>query len=114
MKSSGFRSSLLLSGAIFISVVAHSQTLQDAIKLTNNEEYEQADKVFKALMISLPTAGNIYFYGGENFYNWGKPDSAQNTYQKGVNVNALEPLNYIGLGKVQMINGDNKSAMDNS
>ena len=113
MKSLGFRTSLLLSGAIFISVVAHSQTLQDAIKLTNNEEFEKADKAFQSLESAQPTVGNIYFYRGENFYNWGKIDSAQNTYQKGINVNALEPLNYVGLGKAQMANGDSKSAMDN-
>lgn len=113
MKSSGFRTSLLLAGAVFISVAAYSQTLQDAIKLTNNEEFELADKAFKSLQTAQPSAGNIYFYKGENFYNWGKIDSAQSTYQKGMNVNALEPLNYVGLGKVQMANGDGKSAMDN-
>jgi len=104
---------LLSAGALFISVLAHSQTLQDAVKLTNNEEFEKADKAFKALQLSQPTVGNIYFYRGENFYNWGKTDSAQNTYQKGININPLEPLNYVGLGKVQMTNGDNKSGMDN-
>jgi tetratricopeptide (TPR) repeat protein len=113
MKSSGIRISLLSAGALFISILAHSQTLQDAIKLTNNEEFEQADKAFKSLQIAQPTVGNIYFYKGENFYNWGKTDSAQNTYQKGIDVNATEPLNYIGLAKVQMANGDSKSAMDN-
>ncbi len=93
-------------------MVAHSQSLQDAIKLTNNEEFEQADKAFKSLQMAQPTVGNIYFYRGENFYNWGKLDSAQNTFQKGVNVNALEPLNYVGLGKTQLANGD-KAANDN-
>ena len=113
MKSSGISISLLSAGALFISIAAHSQTLQDAIKLTNNEEFEQADKAFKSLQIAQPAVGNIYFYKGENFYNWGKTDSAQNTYQKGINVNAAEPLNYIGLGKVLMGNGDSKNAMDN-
>ena len=113
MKRSGFRLSFLMAGAIFISVIAHSQPLQDAIKLTNNEEFEQADKAFLSLEKAQPTIGNIYFYRGENFYNWGKLDSAQSTYQKGIAVNALEPLNYVGLGKVQMINGDSKSGADN-
>lgn len=114
MKSSGFRISLLMAGTILISsVVAQAQTLQDAIKLTNNEEFEKADRAFLSLERAQPTTGNIYFYRGENFYNWGKLDSAQSTYQKGINVNALEPLNYVGLGKTELANGDNKSAMDN-
>ena len=103
-----------MAGAVFISsIIAQAQTLQDAIKLTNNEEFEKADKAFQTLESAQPTVGNIYFYRGENFYNWGKLDSAQNTYQKGINVNALEALNYVGLGKTQMANGDSKSAMDN-
>ena len=113
MKSLNFRVSLLSAAAIFISILAHAQTLQDAIKLTNNEQFEKADKAFKSLQTAQPTVGDIYFYRGENFYNWGKTDSAQNIYQKGINVNALEPLNYVGLGKAQMANGDSKSAMDN-
>ncbi len=113
MKRPFIRPFLLTAATILLSVIAHSQTLQDAIKLTNNEEFEQADKIFKSLVAAQPNAGNIYFYRGENFYNWEKTDSAQGTYQKGVDVNALEPLNYIGLGKVQMANGDSKAAMDN-
>lgn len=113
MKSSGFRISLLTAIAVFISIIAHSQTLQDAIKLTNNEEFEKADKAFQSLESANPSEGDIYFYRGENFYNWGKLDSAQNTYQKGMNLNALEPLNYVGVGKIEMLNGDSKSAMDN-
>lgn len=113
MKRFNLYTFLLTAGIIFISFTAHSQTLQDAIRLTNNEEFEKADDAFKALEKAQPAAGNIYFYRGENFYNWGKLDSAQNTYQKGVNVNAMEPLNYVGLGKVQMLNGDTKTAMDN-
>ena len=61
MKSSGFRISLLAAVAVSMSVIAHSQTLQDAIKLTNNEEFEQADKAFKTLQSAQPTVGNIYF-----------------------------------------------------
>jgi tetratricopeptide (TPR) repeat protein len=114
MKSLKLRISVLMAGTILVfSIVAHSQTLQDAIKLTNNEEFEKADKAFQSLETAQPTVGDVYFYRGENFYNWGKVDSAQNTYQKGINVNAVEPLNYVGLGKTQLSNGDSKSAMDN-
>ncbi len=113
MKRTGFRLSLLTAGGLFISLASYAQSLQDAIKMTNNEEFEQADKAFRSLQMAQPTVGNIYFYRGENFYNWDKADSAQNTYQKGINANAAEPLNYIGLGKVQFANGDTKSANDN-
>jgi len=113
MKSSGFRISLLSAGVLFISASTQSQSLQDAMKLTVNEQFEQADKAFKSLISSQPTVGNTYFYKGENFFNWGKTDSAQNTFQKGISMNAMEPLNYVGLAKIQLINGDSKSATDN-
>jgi predicted Zn-dependent protease len=112
MKRTGVQTLFLLSG-LCISTIAISQSLQDAIKLTTNEEFEKADKAFRSLLATQPANGSIYFYKGENFYNWGLPDSAQNTYQKGANVNAIEPLNYVGLGKIQLASGDSKSAMDN-
>jgi tetratricopeptide (TPR) repeat protein len=105
--------SLLLLGSIGTSPLSFGQTLQEAIKLTNNEEFELADNVYKSLINSAPAGGAAYYYRGENFYDWGKPDSAQNSFEKGSAVNATEPLNFVGLGMIQLINGDTKNAEDN-
>lgn len=104
---------ILLAGGLLLTISVGAQTLQDAIKLTNNEQFEKANAAFKKLMASQPTNGDIYFYEGENFFDWGKMDSAKAAYQKGITVNATNALNYVGLGKMQWYDNDSKDAMDN-
>jgi tetratricopeptide (TPR) repeat protein len=104
---------VLVMGLMAISGFAYSQTLQQAISLTKNEEFDKADKAFKALIMAQPANGDNYFYEGENFFNWGLMDSAKAAYQKGISMNATNALNYTGLGKIQWYAGDSKDALDN-
>lgn len=90
-----FGTSLLITSTLF------SQTLQDAIKQTNNEQFETADASFKTLLQSQPNNGDIYFYAGENYFKNDNLETALNTYQKGVAANATNPLCYVGIGKVE-------------
>jgi tetratricopeptide (TPR) repeat protein len=78
-----------------------AQTLNDAIKLTTNEQFESADVAFKKLIESQPNSGEYYFYYGENYFKNDNIEMANTMYQKGVEVNATSPLPYVGLGKVQ-------------
>lgn len=78
-----------------------SQTLTDAIKQTTNEQFAKADASFKTLLLAQPNNGDIYFYYGENFFKNDNMEMANATYQKGADVNAANPLCYVGLGKVQ-------------
>jgi tetratricopeptide (TPR) repeat protein len=90
-----FGALMLLSSAIF------SQTLSDAIKQTDNEQFETADATFKSLIQSQPNNGENYFYYGENYFKNDNLEMAKTTYQKGIDANATNPLCYVGLGKVQ-------------
>lgn len=78
-----------------------AQTLNDAIKLTTNEQYDKADAAFKTLIAAQPNNGEYYFYYGENFFKNDNIEKANEMYQKGADVNATSPFPYIGLGKVQ-------------
>ena len=89
-----FSASMLVSSALF------SQTLNDAIKQTTNEQFEPAEATFKSLVQSNPTSGEIYFYYGENFFRNDKKDQAAPLYNKAVEVNAASPFGYIGQGKI--------------
>lgn len=91
----------VLAAAALVSATAHSQTLKDAMKLTENEQYDKASGIYKKLIQSDPTNGENYFWYGENYYKNDSPDSAAILYKKGSEVNATNPFNYIGLGKVQ-------------
>ncbi len=95
---------------IAIACVAQTQTLQNAIKKTDNERYDAAVPDFVSLISREPTKGENYFYFGENYFNKGELDSANIQYQKGTEVNATHPLNYVGLGKVLLYKGKEADA----
>ena len=82
--------------------------LQQAIKLTDKEQFEHAAKAFEAIVKASPTNGEAWFYMGENYYANDRTDSAEAAYRKGIDVNSQFPLNYAGLGKV--LRGQGKTA----
>ncbi len=78
----------------------NTQTLEDAIKLTKNEQFDKAEKVFDKLIQENPQNGEIYFYAGENYYQNKQTAKALEFYNKGIDVNTTNPFCYIGLGKI--------------
>lgn len=86
------------------SSLVFSQTLADAIKQTNNEQFETADATFKTLIEKEPSKGEYYFYYGENFFKNDNEEMASKMYNKGIEVNATDPLCYVGVGKVLWYN----------
>lgn len=95
-----FIKACLTGAALVISAAAFSQTLKDAIRLTENEQFEKASAEYKKLIQAAPTNGDNYFYYGENYFRNDDIDSAKLFYQKGAEINASNPLNYVGMGKV--------------
>lgn len=95
----------LISTGVLLTSLSFAQTLQDAITKSDNERYQAAASDFRSLIAKEATKGDNYFYYGENFFNSGDLDSANIYYQKGADLNATYPLNYVGLGKVLWYNG---------
>jgi tetratricopeptide (TPR) repeat protein len=100
----------LVAAGFFLVNAAISQTLNDAIVKSDNERYAAAAIDFRSLIAKEASKGDNYFYYGENFFNNGDLDSANIFYQKGVDLNATYPLNYVGLGKVLWYNGKTTEA----
>lgn len=98
--------------ALFVGIiyVPFAQTLKDAILKTQNERFEAAEDDFRKLLANEPQNGEIYFYFGENYFLKGETDSALYFYKKGTEVNASQPLNYVGLGKIDILNGKSEDA----
>ena len=94
-----------LIASLLVSSTLFSQTLTDAVKQTTNEQFTKADASFNALLAAQPSNGDLYFYYGENHFKSGNTELANKVYQKGADVNATNPLPYIGLGKVQWYQG---------
>ena len=100
----------LIAAGLVLANTAFAQTLQDAITKTDNERYAAAASDFRALIAKEAAKGDNYFYYGENFFKKGDLDSANMYYQKGAEVNATYPLNYVGLGKVLWYSGKTADA----
>lgn len=100
----------LISASFILASSTFAQTLQDAITKTDNERYAAAASDFRALIAKEAVKGDNYFYYGENFFKKGDLDSANMYYQKGVELNATYPLNYVGLGKVLWYKGNTAEA----
>jgi tetratricopeptide (TPR) repeat protein len=96
---------------LFVSVTtAQSQTLQEAIKYTENEQFETATRAYKSLLKGQPSNGEIYYFMGENYFKNEDADSAQYYFLKGVELAPAIPLNYIGLGKILQFDGKTAEA----
>ena len=95
---------LILKNSIFIYLlcfgICNAQTLKDAIKLTDNEQFESAAKAYQVLIQNDPNNGNDYFHFGENSFKNDDWEMARKMYQKGIDVNATNPINYVGIGKI--------------
>jgi len=107
---------------LVIAGVASGQDLNSAIHMTYQEQFEAADNAFNNLIKSTPTNGQIYYYSGENQlasyfidptnipFDAIAPKAIER-FKKGIAADPNEPLNYVGLGKVALIQ-NNKSLAD--
>jgi len=95
----------------------YSQDLNAAIKLTKSEQFALAASMFKQLIQQTPSNGDIYYYYGRNClekYNSDtmnvsfqeKSDSAKAIFELGIKQDPTNPLNFVGLGGLEMINKD--------
>jgi len=100
----------LISASFLLVSSTSAQTLQYAITKTANERYAAAASDFRSLIAKEANKGDNYFYYGENFFKKGDLDSANMYYQKGAELNATYPLNYVGLGKVLWYKGNTADA----
>ena len=114
---------LLVSILTVFTINIKAQDLTAAILLTRSEQYDKADAMLKQLIQKEPANSKNYFYLGENYLLDYFADtisnsltvaskSAKEIYQKGVDANPNDPLNYIGLAKVAYYLGDDKTATE--
>jgi len=98
-----------------------AQDITYAIKLTESEQFESAEKAYNVLLKQEPNNGDYYYYYGENYLKQYFSDPANTLFKevaepagklfnKGITVDPTNPMNYIGLGKIAMYNGDTSQA----
>jgi len=109
---------------LVIGSASFGQDLNSALNMTYQEQFEAADIAFSTLIKNDPANGKNYYYSGENqlasyfidpinipFEAIAK--NASDRYNKGITANPNEPLNYVGLGKVALIQNNKTVAEEN-
>lgn len=107
-KSTGllFCVALWVAGVSFVK----AQTLQDAIRFTQSEQFENANKAYQGLISQQPQSGTYHFYYGDCSIRKYLADTlavnvkkatadANKLFEKGISVEPTNPLNFIGLAE---------------
>jgi Flp pilus assembly protein TadD len=97
-------------GALLLGSSAFAQSLDDAKKAIDAEQYQKAKSMLKTLTNTQADKDENYFYLGWVYMKQDYTDSAKAAFTKGVNVNPKSALNYAGLGAVAHVEKDNTTA----
>jgi tetratricopeptide (TPR) repeat protein len=100
-------------GLVFLGSSVFAQSLNDAKKAIDAEQYQKAKSMLKNLTTTQADKDENFFYLGWVYLKQDYTDSAKAAFTKGIAVNAKSALNYAGLGTVAHIEKDNASATTN-
>ena len=88
--------------SVLITASAGAQSLKDAIRYIDREQFQKAKSTLSALIKDDSKNADNYFYMGDVYYKNDQYDSARYWYMQGTQLNENSALNYVGLGKVAM------------
>ncbi len=100
-------------GLMFLGSSVFAQSLADAKKAIDAEQYQKAKSMLKNLTTTQADKDENYFYLGWVYLKQEYPDSAKAIFNKGLTVNSKSPLNMVGIGAVAHIEKDNATATNN-
>ncbi|GAB2696258.1 hypothetical protein GCM10027037_20200 [Mucilaginibacter koreensis] len=96
-----------------VGYTASAQSLADAKKAIDAEQYQKAKSILKNLVNTQSTKDENYFYLGWVYVEQDYADSAKAVFNRGIAANPNSALNYVGLGAVARLNKDNSGAQQN-
>ena len=103
-----------LSLIIFtIGFSSFGQEIELAKKAIDAEQFEKAKSILKAASKVKPDNGKIVFLLGNVYLKQTFQDSAKAVFQKGLTLKEFGAFNYIGLGQIDLNNGNAASAQFN-
>ncbi|WP_091175778.1 tetratricopeptide repeat protein [Mucilaginibacter sp. P19] len=101
-------------GLVFLgSSSVFAQSLADAKKAIDAEQYQKAESMLKTLTTTQPTKDENFFYLGWVYIKQDYADSAKVVFNKGIAANPKSALNYAGLGAVARLDKDNSGVTTN-
>jgi tetratricopeptide (TPR) repeat protein len=95
-----------------LAIVASSnaQDINQAKKAIDAEQFESAKSILKSIIAAKPANGTADFYLGNVYLLQNNADSAKIYYQKGLSGSEGAKLNNIGLGLIDLDNGNSAAA----
>src|ERR1700759_4488524 len=93
-------------GLMFAGSSVFAQSLADAKKAIDAEQYQKAKSMLKNLTTTQADKDENYFYLGWVYLKQDYADSAKAVFNKGIAANPKSALNYVGLGAIAHIEKD--------
>ncbi len=104
----------LFSVAFLASVsFSNAQDIAQAKKAIDAEQYESAKSMLKSIIKTNPSNGRANFILGNVYLVQSVKDSAKISFEKGLTASDGAKLNYIGLGTIDLDNGNSTAAEAN-
>nr|WP_294793824.1 tetratricopeptide repeat protein [uncultured Mucilaginibacter sp.] len=100
-------------GLALVGSSVFAQSLADAKKAIDAEQYVKAKAMLKNLTVTQPTNAEAFFQLGWVYLSQDYVDSAKAVFNKGVAADPKSALNYIGLGTAAHLNKDAAGATSN-
>nr|WP_121270374.1 hypothetical protein [Pedobacter schmidteae] len=100
-------------GLVVMGSASFAQSLSDAKKALDAEQYQKAASMLKNLVNTQASKGENYYNLGEVYLRMDYVDSARAVFTKGVTADPKNSLNYIGLGEADLVDNNAASAKTN-
>lgn len=100
-------------GLVVLGSASFAQSLDDAKKAIDAEQYQKAASMLKTLVNSQGKKGENYYSLGEVYLKMDYVDSARAVFTQGVTADPKNSLNYIGLGEADLASNNEASAKTN-
>ncbi|MBW4890508.1 hypothetical protein KXQ82_12300 [Mucilaginibacter sp. HMF5004] len=107
------KAAIVALGLSLAGTASFAQSLADAKKALDAEQYQKAKSMLKNLTVTQPTKDENFFYLGLAYIDQDYTDSARIVFNKGIAINPKSALNYVGLGTVDRLEKNLPSAKAN-
>jgi len=108
-KNIALATGLLLMG----STASFAQSLADAKKAIDAEQYQKAKSMLKTLVANQPKEGDNYFNLGKVYLLTDEIDSARAAFTNGTTAEPKNALNFVGLGQADLVENNATNAKTN-
>jgi tetratricopeptide (TPR) repeat protein len=103
----------MIAFLMLCSNLLSSQDLNTAKRLLQEEQFNTAKTYMIVLSKQYPKDAKVLYYLGLAYLKTNQPDSAEISWRKGREINPNEPLNYAGIGGIELSKGNHEEANKN-